>query len=56
MRNLFMTLDNNCIIGFFKLKNENPILSKPESQQINMSQHPTHQVNVSRKGFVCAGV
>ena len=46
-----MTSDNKCIIGFFQLKNENPILSKPESQKINMSEHPTHQVNVSRKRF-----
>ena len=51
---LFMTSDNTCIMGFFQLKNENPILSKIESQLINLCQHPTHQVNVSRKGVLCA--
>ena len=48
-----MTSDIKCIIGFFQLKNENPILSKTESQ-INMCQHPKHQVKVSRKGVLCA--
>ena len=38
----------------FQLKNENPILSKTDSQQINMYQHPAHLVNVSRKGVLCA--
>ena len=37
-----------------KVKNENPILSKTGSQQVNMCQHPTRQVNVSRKGVLCA--
>ena len=26
----FMSLDNTCIIGFFQLKNETPLLSKTE--------------------------
>ena len=41
-----MTSDNTGMIGFLKLENENPILSKTESQYINMCQHPTHQVQV----------
>ena len=47
-----MTSDNTCMIGFFQLKNENPILSETESQ-INMCQHFANQVNVSRKGVLC---
>ena len=36
------------------LNNENPILFKTESQYIIVCEHPAHQVNVSRKGDLCA--
>ena len=46
-----MTSCNTCKIGFFQLKNKSHILSKTKSEGISMCEHPTHQVNVSRKEF-----
>ena len=41
-----------CVL--FQLKNENPMLSKTENQQIYMCEHSAYEVNVFRKGLLCA--
>ena len=53
-----MTSDNTyqgrCIMGLFYLTNDNPRLKSRMSK--SMCQHPAYQVNVSRKGVLCAPV
>ena len=50
---LFVTSDNTFITGFFQLKSESPLLSKKVDKYVP-TQHPAHQVNISRKEVLCA--
>ena len=46
-------LSGRRITGFFSLRMK--ILDCQKQNVINMCQHPAYQVNVSRKGVLCAG-